>query len=62
MSALARILAMVCAGALAAFVLKALGVPCWRDGLSLNVIGDQADGFMMAAFLVFALTSRSKQP
>lgn len=55
MSPFARLIASICAGFVALFILKALGVPFWRWGWD---IGDQSDGFMMAALLVWTLTSR----
>lgn len=45
------------AALLAMFVAKALGVPGWRHGLGLDVIGDQADFMLVTALLVWNLTA-----
>lgn len=47
------ILACVFAGLLALFVAKALGVPFWRDGWGLDIIGDQVDFMLTAAMFAW---------
>lgn len=49
----------ILAGLLAMFVLKALGVPFWRWGFD---VGDQCDGFVVAALLTWNLTPWGKPP
>lgn len=54
-----RLLCATCAAALAAFVLKALGVPWWLDGWTY---GDQADAAMMAFFLTWMMMAPKVKP
>lgn len=56
---MSRLLSAFCAGALAMFVMKALGVPFWLYGLTY---GDQADAFLMAAYLTWLVQKPRTQP
>lgn len=60
MSPVARFWAIVNAAALGWFIGKALNVPVWRDGWSLDVMGDRTDIALCAGMLVFWLTQRRK--